>query len=257
MDAVCAGAGACVAWQAGAVAAQSDLGAAATRRRVTPEDLGAAMLVRRALVRAALIGVVVVRVVVAQAVYVVEWEERPHRRVRRVRGAAAFLARVLGLARRHLGFPPEILPDFIDVRVQEPIDRIAGCAFDVRSVPADERVNEAVIRLELGVPLDGYIGEGQLVHHVGDVSVGEEILARRSLRARVGRLCRLQGAQVRGVSAVVYVPVASTLEGISPQTRPQGLAFGEDAPTGEVTNGHVTVVVTEIVCSGKYKMYLN
>ena len=127
----------------------------------------------------------------------------------------------------------------------------------MRSVPADERVNEAVVGLELGVSFDGDIGEGQLVHHVSDVSVGEEILARRGLRARVGRLCRLQGAQVGRVSAVVYVPVASTLEGISPQTRPQGLTFGEDAPAGEVTNGHVTVVVTEVVCSGKYKINLN
>ena len=242
-------AGTRVVRQAGAVASESDLGPAATRRLAAPQRLGAALLVRGAFVRAALVPVVVVGVVVAQTVDVIQREERPHRGVGRVCGAAVAVARVLGLARCHLGLPPEVLPDLVDEGVQEPINRVARGALDVGDMSADEGVDETVVRLELRVLVHRDVGVRELVHHIGDVGVGKEVLARRGLGAGVSGRCVTKRTRERVVLYDVFV--AGALQGIASQTRPEALAFRKDAPAGEVTNVHIAVVVAEVVCGGE------
>ena len=242
------GAGARVVGQPGAVAAETDLRPTATLCLVAPERLGAALLVGRALVGAALVAVVVVGVVVAEAVDVVQRVERTHRRVRRMRRAAVARARVLGLARRHLRLPPEVLPDLVDERVQQPVDGVARRALDVRHVTADERVHETVVGLELRVLVHSDVGVRELFHHVRDVVIAYQVLTRRSLRRWVGGGGFTQGAREGSVPGVVDVLVVGALQGVAAQALADVLTLRQHAPAREVTDVHIAIVVAHILC---------
>ena len=67
----------------------------------------------------------------------------------------------------------EFLPHAIDERCCQPVHRVTRCAVDTAHVPADERLHEIVVILELSVDVGDYAGELVLGKHVGNVGVRE------------------------------------------------------------------------------------